>query len=506
MYDVHETEVLIVGGGLVGLSAALFLEWHGVPAVLVEKRDTTSPQPKARRINLRTMELFRQVDAEADVMAAAAALADFEGMAAGRTLVEAEPLSWGHGEDDPAPEISPSDSCLCAQDTLEPVLRALATERGADLRFGHRVLEVVDDGTSVTSTVRDPDGRVGAIRARYLIAADGAHSPIRERLGIARSGRGTLGRSTNVYFEADLSAQVRGREFNLCQIEHPEVPSMLLTVDGVRRWLLMADPAPGRDHAGWARAVRTATGVPDLDVRILSALDWEPGMFVADRFSAGRIFLAGDAAHVMPPYLAAGANTGIQDVHNLAWKLARVVSGTAPRSLLDSYQVERHWLGWLTADQASAQTANLRQLGVESGDGTPSHDPVALLMGYQYPAGAFVPDGSLAPLDRLGLTGQPGSRLPHHRLGPDRSALDLVGRGLTLLGASDTWERAASATPGVEHRRVDDPAWAASVGITGTGALLVRPDHVIAWRCPTAPRDPADTLPDVVAAVLSGRG
>ncbi|WP_016697051.1 FAD-dependent monooxygenase [Actinoalloteichus spitiensis] len=506
MYDVHETDVLIVGGGLVGLSAALFLEWHGVPAVLVERRDTTSPQPKARRINLRTMELFRQIGAEPDVMAAAAALADFEGMAAGRTLVEAERLSWGHGEDDGSPALSPSDSCLCAQDTLEPVLRALASERGADLRFGHRVLEVVDDGSSVTATVRTPGGRVAAIRARYLVAADGPHSPVRERLGIARSGRGTLGRSTNVYFEADLSAQVRGREFNLCQIEHPEVPSMLLTVDGAWRWLLMADPVPGRDHAGWARAVRTATGVPDLDVRIRSALDWEPGMFVADRFSVGRVFLAGDAAHVMPPYLAAGANTGIQDAHNLAWKLAHVLAGAAPESLLDSYQDERHWLGWLTADQASAQTANLRQLGAESGDGTPLHDPVALLLGYQYPSGAFVPDGSRAPLDRVELTGQPGTRLPHHRLGPDRSTLDLVGRGLTLLAARGTWERAASATPGVEHRAVDDPAWAASVGITGTGALLVRPDHVVAWRCPAAPGNAASALSEAVAVVMSGHG
>ena len=263
MYNVHETPVLIIGGGLVGLSASLFLRHHGVDSVLVERHQGTSPQPKARRINMRTMEAFRQIGIDGEVSEAAAALADFQGMAAGPTLAQAQPLPWNFPGGMPDWDaISPSLSCLCAQDLLEPVLRDLAAGRGCDLRFGAEVTGTAEDADGVTATVRAPDGTVTQVRAAYLIAADGARSPVRERLGITRSGRGTLGRFVNVYFLADLRDLIRGREFNLCQIEHPPAPGAIASINGADRWIFSTLVAPGRTEAGWAEVVRAVIGAP----------------------------------------------------------------------------------------------------------------------------------------------------------------------------------------------------------------------------------------------------
>jgi 2-polyprenyl-6-methoxyphenol hydroxylase-like FAD-dependent oxidoreductase len=509
MYNVHETPVLIAGGGLTGLCAALFLRHHGVDSVLAERHEGTSPQPKARRINLRTMETFRQIGIEGEVSEAAAALAGFQGMSAGPTLVQARPLPWNFPGGMPDWDaISPSLSCLCAQDLLEPVLRDVAAGRGCDLRFGAEVTDVALDGGGVTATVRAAGGSQTRIRAGYLIAADGARSPVRGRLGITRSGRGTLGRFVSVYFRADLTELIKGREFNLCQIENPgahAAPGAVASINGTDRWIFSTKAGTERSAAQWADVVRAVVGAP-AQVDILSVLEWEPGMFVADRFRDGRIFLAGDAAHVMPPYAALGANTGIQDVHNLAWKLAFVLDGRAGPGLVDSYHAERRPAAWFAADQSSVRTGNLRELNTASADGTPLADPMALTLGFQYPGGAVVSDGSTAQASHLDLRGQPGTRLPHHWVGGKRwSTLDLAGPGLTLVtgSAGEPWaEQAAKLGLCVHQAGPDLAEWAARAGIGRAGALLVRPDHVVAWRSP-APPGPGELAK--VAQTLLGR-
>jgi 2-polyprenyl-6-methoxyphenol hydroxylase-like FAD-dependent oxidoreductase len=491
-YNVHATDVIIVGGGLVGLSASLFLSYFGVRSVLVERHTSTSPQPKARRINVRTMELFRQIGIEREVMEAAAALVDFHQMAVGRTLAEADllpspyvPPKGGSTSVD-WDAVTPAGSPLCAQDVLEPVLRRLAGERGGDVRFGTEAIDIGDDGDRVRVAVRSEDGRAETLVAPYLIAADGARSPVRERLGISRSGRGTLGEAVNVYFRADLTELVRGREFNLCQVEHPEASGAFVSVNGTDRWIFTTRPVPGRTPDQWAETVRTAIGASESEIKVevLSVLAWEPGMFVADSFTRGRIFLAGDAAHVMPPFAAAGANTGIQDAHNLAWKLAMVLSGTAPAGLLDSYDAERRPAGWFVADQSSVRTPDLRTLGSASTDGTPLADPIALILGFQYPSGAFVPDGTTAAMDRLDLNGQPGTRVPHRWLSPGRSTLDAVGCTFTLFtGHPSAWPEL--------------PSWIRPEATDALGTLLVRPDQIVAWRDPAPGADLASCLRSV---------
>jgi 2-polyprenyl-6-methoxyphenol hydroxylase-like FAD-dependent oxidoreductase len=520
MYNVHacrgrasnsgaeRTRVLIVGGGLVGLCASLFLSYQGVGSILAERRVATSPQPKARRISIRTMELFRQLGIDGPVAKAAAALADFQGMSAGQTLAQAEPLPFRPPGGNPDwADCSPVTACLCAQDLLEPVLRELAADRGGDIRFGTEVLDTSQDADGVTAAIRGPGGELARIRADYLIAADGPLSPVRDRLGIARSGRGTLRRVASIYLRADLTDLVRGREFNLCQIENPDAPGTFASINGTDRWIFTTAPCPSRDADEWRAITKAAIGSPGIPVSVESVQEWELGQLVADRLSLGRIFLTGDAAHVMPPFAALGANTGIQDAHNLAWKLALVIDGTAAPGLLDSYHAERHPAAWFAARQSLARTPNLREMQTISADGTPLADPLALTLGFQYPGGAVIGDGSTAAIDHLDLRGQPGTRLPHRWLpGGHRSTLDLAGRRLTLITGRDgaAWAdaTASSSGPGIQVEQVGLPGWGSTVGTGEGGALLVRPDQVVAWRHPGPAADPRAALAAALARLL----
>ena len=205
--------------------------------------------------------------------------------------------------------------------------------------------------------------------------------------------------------------------------------------------------------------------------------------------------MAGDAAHVMPPFAALGADPGIQDVHNLAWKLARVIDGTAaPQGLLDSYHAERHPAAWFAARQSLARAPNLRQMPTTSVDDTPLADPLALTLGFQYPGGAVIGDGSTTAIDHLDLRGQPGTRLPAPlaarraavHAGPGRPGADADhGTGRGSLGGRGVVRRAGD--PGRAGPAV---GWGAAVGTGKGGALLVRPDQVVAWRHPGPADDP----------------
>jgi putative polyketide hydroxylase len=505
--------VLVVGAGLVGLSTALALRRYGIPALVVERHVGTSVQPKARRFTFRTMEVFRSYGVAGEVYRAAEGLAGHQAMRAGRTLVESEQLPFGGPGFDPAAlaAVSPETSCLVAQDLLEPVLLDAARRRGAEVEFGTELTGLAPDGDGVTATLRDPAGGTTSVRAGYLVGADGSRSTVRELLRIGRAGRGTLGRSVTVYFEADLGDLVRGREFNLCQVEHPDAPGAFASVDGRHRWMFLTGellPVPG-DPARWADLVRTALGVSDVDISIRSVQAWEPAMLVAKRFVAGRVLLAGDAAHVMPPFAAAGANTGIQDTADLAWKLALVRSGSAGPELLETYHTERHAAGWYTADQSSRRTGGLRGAGQQP----ELVHPLVLVAGFQYPAGgAVLDDGSgPAPMDRLELTGRPGTRLPHHALDSGRSTVDLVGTGparLALLAgpAAAGWlaaaDRLAAAGWPVTAHVVADPGWPDSVCVKPDGALLVRPDAIVAWRSATEQVEPPTDPPTDVDGPL----
>jgi 2-polyprenyl-6-methoxyphenol hydroxylase-like FAD-dependent oxidoreductase len=454
----------------------LLLRHHGVDVTLVEKRTTTSAQPKARRFHLRAMEVFRELGLAATVHEAAKDLAGHDHMAAGRTLAEAEqlPLWIPTGPAGEVPELSPELPSLISQDLLEPVLRAAAVDAGATVRFGTELTGFTQDGDGVTALLLDRDGPE-RVAARYLVAADGARSPVREALGISRSGTGPVGGpSVNVYFRADLGEVVRGREFNLCQIEHPDTPGGLASVDGRHRWVFMS---PGGTDRDWPAVLRTALGVPAPDLEVLSVLAWQAEMLVADAYAAGRVFLAGDAAHVMPPFAASGANTGIADAHNLAWKLAAVLRGAAAPGLLDSYHAERRPAGWFAADQSARRTAGLRDLAAGP-DPTLAHPFVLAAGAFQYPEGVLVHRPADAddpePVTEFAPAGRVGTRVPHRWLDAarTRSTIDLAGPGWAVLSGGDRPADVAGL-----------PAYAADLDFLPAGQhLLLRPDHVVAWR------------------------
>ncbi|MEU7040950.1 FAD-dependent monooxygenase [Streptomyces varsoviensis] len=479
--DVQGTDVLISGGGLTGLTAALVLRRHGVPVTVVEKRSTTSPQPKARRFHVRSMEIFRELGLAGLVHEAARDLAGHDHMAQGRTLAEAEqlPLWLPAGAGGAAPDISPEPPCLIAQDTLEPVLRAAAVDAGATVRFDTELLGFDQDDEGVRAELLDrTDGSRHRVEARYLVAADGARSPVREALGIGRSGEGAIGGpNVNVYFHADLAATVRGREFNLCQLDHPDAPGALASVDGRRRWLYMSRGGePDRD---WPAVLRTVLGVPAPDLDVLSVLPWQAEMLVADRYSVGRVHLAGDAAHVMPPFAASGANTGIADAHNLGWKLAAVLRGEAAPALLDSYGAERRPAGWFIAEQSSRRMASFPNFGTAP-DPTLAHPFVFAAGGFQHTEGALVSDPAAAddpePVTEFAPAGRVGTRVPHRWLDDarTRSTIDLAGPGWSVLAGPEA--AAAPRTGGLPVHRHD-------VDFLPAGqCLLLRPDHIVAWR------------------------
>jgi putative polyketide hydroxylase len=404
--------------------------------------------------------------------------------------------------------ISPTNWCMCAQDQSEPVLLAAARQRGGDLRFNTELVSFEQDNAGVTAIVADrTDGVQRTIRADYLVAADGAASPIRNALGIGRSGSGTQGHNISIYFSADLGDLVRGREFVLCQVENREVQGMFVAVNNTDLWLFSITYAPERGERPedfpperCIDLIRKAIGLPQIAIEIKSILAWEAAVRVADSFQHGRVFLAGDAAHQMPPTGAFGANTGIQDAHNLAWKLAAVLNGHAASALLATYDEERRPVTRFTTEQAGLRTATTA-FAPDTENGTRLADSLVIITGYQYTSQAIISeDETPLPLDHLELDGHPGRRAPHlwlERKGRRISTLDLFGSRFVLLAGEDGigWREAAQAI--AARRGIDldaycvgsagdlidlDGRWCTAYGIASRGAVLVRPDGFVGWR------------------------
>lgn len=527
---MQRTAVLVVGGGLVGLSAAVFLAGQGVDVVLAERRPGTSIHPRARGLNIRTMELYREAGLEQSIRdtASARTLAGNNGICVLESLTGAElaPFRPGHGtgRTDGVDLPSPTGWCLCDQDEVEPLLAARARELGADLRFATELTDLTEDEDGVLAHLRGADGDV-VLRADYVIAADGVGGGLRERAGIGVSGPGTLGHTKSVYFRADLRAALGDRRFVLCYLNNAEVRGVLAPVDNAFRWLLHVPCFPGRDgdeEFGDARCtelVRAATGIADLDVELLQVLSWESAGRVAERFRSGRLFLAGDAAHVMPPSGAFGSNTGIQDAHNLAWRLALVLQGKAAPALLDAYDAERRPVAEATVAQAVLRSKERPRLGREAAaiDETAIMSDQVVQLGYRYPtSGESTVDDVWTPSQ----TGEPGTRAPHVWLGsgPGRvSTLDVADGAFALLVAAPDrgWAEAADllrkrdglpvrpVVIGGEHGLADDEdRFAAAFGLEPGGAVLVRPDGFVAWRSETAEQEPVDSLRTELSGLL----
>ncbi|MFG2583549.1 FAD-dependent oxidoreductase [Streptomyces malaysiensis] len=535
--NAERVPVLIAGGSLVGLSASLFLGRLGIGHLLVEKHPRTSHHPRGRGNNIRTMELFRTAGVESAIREAASVLADNHGILQTPSLTGTEG-NWLFREMDPggkAARISPAGWCLCSQNDLEPVLLDAAQRLGGELRFSTELISFEQDPDGVTATLLDRRSeRRSTVRADYLIAADGPRSPVREALGIGQSGRGELFHNVSVTFRAKRLADAVGdRHFIACYLTNPEADGALLPVDNQEQWVFHApwhpehgEPLEAFDDERCARHIRTAVGMPDLEVEVTGKAPWHAAERVADHYSDGRVFLAGDSAHEMSPTGAFGSNTGIQDAHNLAWKIAAVMGGWAGPGLLETYGMERRPVAEATSARAAARSAEHSHPGYSApATEGPQSNVMAVAMGYRYVRGAVVGADPAAPAvpDQFVVSAEPGSRAPHmwvHRCGVRLSTLDLYERTCVLLtgpgGASwyEAGQRAADALgvpldcyrvgEGPDHELAPEPGvdWAELHGTAPDGAVLVRPDGFVAWRVERSVPDPEAALTCALREVL----
>jgi hypothetical protein len=374
-----------------------------------------------------------------------------------------------------------------------------------------------------------------------MVACDGNRSPIRESLGITMIGHGLLSRSVTIYFRADCSVALRGRNLGVIYVNNPQVRGFFrLEKTGLGGFLVVFTVGdinePGARYVAdtvtdemAVALVRDAVGDPDLHVDVLDVDKWRAVAEAADTFQKGRIFLAGDAAHTMPPTGGFGGNTGIQDAHNIAWKLALVLEGKAGPSLVDTYDQERQPAGVLAIEQAYNRYV-LRSdpdLGTE---GMHEAVPDMHVEFNRYRSSAVSPDPDYVDdggvdIDPRQSRGLPGTRAPHVELvrdGKVLSTLDLYVGDFVLIAGPDgaAWAEAADAvgskfgidlvsyTVGGSGQFAEQPAadatpsFVTAYGIGPSGASLVRPDGYVAWRAAGYTADAADRLAGALSSIL----
>ncbi len=528
-----ETFALVVGGGPVGLSAAIEFGWRSVPAILVTEKLDTAQHPKCNNTNARSMEHFRRLGIADELRSeglpshiarASAYVTRFCGHEFGRLP---RPYS-----DWPTPEIPNNVS----QIVLERVLRRCAERQaGADIRFGWRLTSFAAHDDHVLADVEDTTtGERHRIRARYLLGIDGAGSLVRRTLGFPMIGEdGTTHRAfmggtmLSFFIRSPTLMAASGRPpTNMTWIINPELRGMMYSQDGRETWVVHYQVPPGADWRDVdAKAVIATMIGAHVNFEIISGGPWTGGLaLVAEHYQSGPVFLAGDAAHLFTPLGGLGMNTGIGDVMNLCWKLAAVQQGWAGPRLTDSYEIERRPMGVRNSQLGVRCTRvmdgwtlppNFEHAGAEAEaarrafgarimeEDKPQYLTVGIQLGERYePSPIIWPDGSEAPPDAWDTytpIDRPGARAPHFWLAPGRAAYDEFGKGFTLIdfgapeaaGALETAARARGVPLKTLRLQAPDRLYRSKL-------VLVRPDHHIAWH--------GDAIVDPIAVIDRVRG
>jgi 2-polyprenyl-6-methoxyphenol hydroxylase-like FAD-dependent oxidoreductase len=530
----QHTPVLIVGAGPVGLALAGDLGWRGVACTVIEQTDGRIEQPKMDLVGVRTMEFCRRwgiVDwvrdapYPGDYPQDCVFLTGLNGYELGRERFPGRAF-------EPCPPQSPQKRERVPQDMFDPILKRFALSHdGVSLQYQTALVSFREGPDGVEASLRDT--RTGATRtltADYLVGADGGASTVREGAGIAMSGNPALTYTTNVLFRcADFPALHRmGKAYRFIFIGPEGTWLTIVAVNGGDRFRMSIVGTPDKvnhSEADIRAALRRAMG-KDFDYEILSVMRWVRRELVADRYGAGRVFIAGDSAHLMSPTGALGMNTGIQDAVDLSWKLEAVLRGWGGPGLLASYESERRPVA---LRNVAASTENLeRMLSTRDrkpppqvfADG-PQADAIraeygawfteimrhewfmnGFHLGYRYDDSPIVwPDGTPAPpLEgrTYRQTARPGARAPHVALADGGSTLDLFGRGFTLLrigpnapGGEGLMRAAAAAGVPIRAVALERP----EVRDAYQRALvLVRPDGHVAWRDDAEPREPGAVI------------
>lgn len=510
-----DTDVLVIGSGPAGAGAALALATLGVDHLVITKYRWTANTPRAHITNQRTVEIFRDLGIEDDVLAQGTEhklMGDtvFCTSLAGEEIGRVR--TWGTH---PAREAdytlaSPSPNCDIPQTLLEPILIGHAASRGSRIRFDTEYLGLTQDEDGVTVHVRDRmSDKEFNIRARYVLGADGGRSQVAEDIGLPFDGQMDIAGSMNIVFHADLSAYVEHRPSVLYWVLQPGADiggiglGLVRMVRPWNEWLIVwgydiNQPPPDVDDEMATKIVHELVGDDTIPVTIRSTSLWGNNKSYATRYRAGRVFCLGDAVHRHPPSNGLGSNTSIQDAYNLAWKLAYVLRGQAGEALLDTYDAERAPIGKQIVLRANKSIEEFGPIFAALGltgtsdpeemtrriaaraDNTPEaaakrealrsalelkdyeFNAHGVELGHRYASDAVVGDGTPEP----GFTRDPelyyhpttwpGARLPHvwlaDRAGHKRSTHDLTGKGRFALLTGIAGESWADAAAAVAEK------------------------------------------------------
>lgn len=534
------TPVVIVGAGPVGLSLALDLSWRGIPATLVEQgtdqRGNIDANPRAAAISPRTMEFCRRWGF-AHRIGNAGFPRDFNFNIVFCTSLDGYLITTQHfpSMNDRAPlEVSPEFRERCPQTWFDPILsEELARYPQVRRLAGWRFESLEDSGERVKATIRSVEnGAARQLTSRYLVASDGAASSIRTALGIPTEGPGTLSDSLNVVLRIPgfLSKHDKGSAERYIFLDEKGRWAELSCIDGRDRWrfgITWADSALAEDHDRLDELISRALG-PDMEYEKLSVVRWRRRDAIATRYRVKNIFLAGDAAHVIPPNLGLGMNTGVGDSVDLGWKLAATLAGWGGDKLLDSYEAERRPVALRNAAASTyayqvgkSATAGNPQVAAPGEHGDLARSAVGrgiqaklpagwqtlnLQLGYRYDdSPVCVPDGTPVPKgdENTGVyaqTARPGARAPHVWLKEGISTLDLFGRGFVLLRFATQLD-VSGIVDAAQARKVPlqviDIRSAEARKAYEAALCLIRPDGHVAWRGDTVPEN-ALGLVDVV--------
>jgi len=528
-----EIDVLIVGAGPVGLAAAIELGQRGIRCLVVERNDRVGYSPRAKTTNVRTREHLRRWG-----------IAD--------ALREASPMSRDHPADvvfatrmngpelarfrnamnaEPARNNLYSESAQWVpQYVLEEVLRKRAASLpGVTIRFNTELLSFSETADCVISQVKEINGsETRSIRSAYLIGADGARSLVREHIGATMQGEGAFSRNYSIIFRApSLAARCSHGRAMMYWMVNEEMPSLLGPMEDNGLWFFMATKLPeGMDpaHIDAIDLIRKGTGLRDLDVEVVGTDLWVAHRLVADRYGTQRVFLAGDACHLHPPFGGFGMNMGIGDAVDLGWKMAAMLQGWGGPNLFASYQQERRKVHERTIEEAvinyGAVGNQLVRPGLEDdgpvGEATRREvgdiieatkirefKTLGIVLGSRYEVSPIiVDDGSAPPLEHFMLytpSAHPGCLAPHLWLADGSSLYDHFGLGFTLLvtegeGAQADDIFAAAAARNVPLK-VLTPGDARLRDRYEARFALIRPDQHVAWR--------GDRLPDDASGLLA---